>query len=162
MQSIHALESAGADFIIISANTPHTVFDELAEQTKVPMISIVECTAEKANDLKLKKLLLLGTKFTMQKDFFPRCFKKFDIQVIPPSFDEQATIHKIIEKELARGMVKKESKRRLLTIIGRYKVDGVILGCTELPLILTKKDTKLTLLDTVDIHTDAVLKAVFF
>jgi aspartate racemase len=161
LRIIDALKKAGADFVIISANTPHMVFDELQSKAKVPMLSIVECTAEKAKSMQVKKALLLGTKFTMQKDFFPKIFQKKEIEVITPTIEEQMVIHGIIEKELARGIVRKESRQKLLDIIGRYDVDAVILGCTELPLILTKQDTDKILLDTVDIHTDAVLEFAF-
>ncbi len=158
MSGIKSLENAGVTFIIIAANSPHAVYEDLKRLSKVPILSIVKATAKMAKQEKMKKLLLLGIKFTMQSTFYQQYCKKLGIEVITPSDEEQNVIEKIIFKELVIGFFKKESKKELLHIIDNYDdVDGVILGCTELPLILTQSDTKKVLLDTIELHVDATL-----
>lgn len=162
MTGINSLEKAEVTFIIIAANSPHVVFEDLKRITKVPILSIVKATAERAKQEKLKKLLLLGIKFTMQSNFYQQYCKKLGIEVITPSDDEQNKIETIIFDELVVGFFKKESKDELLRIIKNYNdLDGVILGCTELPLILTQKDTEIKLLDTLELHVDATLDFYF-
>lgn len=161
MSGIRALENAGASFILMAANSPHAVFEDLEEISKVPLISIVKSTAQYAKEKNMKKLLLIGIKFTMQSTFYQNFFKKLGMEVITPSNEEQNEIDKIIFDELVIGYFKQESKKKLLQIINSYKVDGVILGCTELPLILNQKDVDVILLDTVELHTEAVLKYYF-
>ncbi|MFX0155547.1 MAG: aspartate/glutamate racemase family protein [Candidatus Hodarchaeota archaeon] len=157
MSGIKSLEKGGVAFIVMAANSPHTVYNELENLSEVPILSIVKATFEKARKKKMKKLLLLGIKFTMQNTFYQDYFNKFGTQVITPSDEEQNIIDKMIFDELVIGFFKQESKDNLLRIINQYHVDGVILGCTELPLILTQNDTKKELLDTVEIHVDATL-----
>jgi aspartate racemase len=158
MEGIESLEKAGANFILMAANSPHAVYEDLIQLAKVPILSIVEATAEKAQQEKLNKLLLLGIKFTMQSSFYQDFFAKLNMQIITPSEPEQDTINQIIFDELVIGNFTEESKQKLLNIINNYEVDGVILGCTELPLILQQKDTNIKLLDTVEVHVEAALK----
>lgn len=162
MSGINSLEKAGVNFIIMAANSPHAVFEDLERLTKIPILSIVKSTAEKAKQENIKKLLLLGIKFTMQSNYYQQYFKKSGIEVITPSIEEQNKIEKIIFNELVIGLFKKESKNELLQIIKNYEyVDGVVLGCTELPLILTQRDTEIKLLDTLELHVDATLDFYF-
>jgi len=158
MTGINSLQNGEVDFIIMAANSPHAVYDKLVQRSKVPILSIVEATAEKAKKMRLNKLLLIGIKFTMQSSFYQRIFENSNMQVITPVDIEQDLIDKIIFDELVIGKYKDESKQKLLNIIHNYKVDGVILGCTELPLILHKNDTSIKLLDTIKIHVEAALK----
>ena len=158
MTGINSLQNGEVDFIIMAANSPHAVYDKLVQRSKVPILSIVEATAEKAKKMRLNKLLLIGIKFTMQSSFYQRIFENSNMQVITPVDIEQDLIDKIIFDELVIGKFKDESKQKLLNIIHNYKVDGVILGCTELPLILHKNDTSIKLLDTIKIHVEAALK----
>lgn len=158
MKGISSLQDAGARFIVMAANSPHAVYDDLVKLVKVPILSIVHATAERAKQESMKKLLLLGIKFTMQSTFYPDYCREIGIEVITPSKTEQNIIDKIIFDELVIGFFKQESKQKFLNIINRYEADGVILGCTELPLILSQKDTKLKLLDTVDLHVESALK----
>ena len=158
MEGIESLENAGANFILMAANSPHAVYEDLVQLAKVPILSIVEATAEKAQQEKLNKLILLGIKFTMQSSFYQDFFAKLNMQIITPSEPEQDTINQIIFDELVIGIFNEESKQKLLSIINNYEVDGVILGCTELPLILQQKDTNIKLLDTVEVHVEAALK----
>ena len=158
MEGINSLQKGGVDFIVMAANSPHAVYDDLVQLSKIPILSIVKATAERAQQENLKKLLLLGIKFTMQSSFYQEFFAKSDMEVITPSDSEQDIINKIIFDELVIGKFTKESKQMLLKIVNDYKVDAVILGCTELPLILQQNDTDLILLDTVELHVEAVLK----
>jgi aspartate racemase len=161
MSGINSLENAGANFVAMAANSPHAVYENLKELSKVPILSIVKVTAKRAKQENMKKLLLLGIKFTMKSTFYQDYCKKLGIEVITPSNDEQDIIDKIIFDELVIGFFKKQSKEFLIQIINKYKVEGVILGCTELPLIITQTDTEIKLLDTVDIHTSAILDFYF-
>ena len=158
MTGINSLQNGGVDFIIMAANSPHAVYNDLVQLSKIPILSIVKATAERAQQENLKKLLLLGIKFTMQSSFYQEFFAKSDMEVITPLDSEQDIINKIIFDELVIGKFTKESKHMLLKIVNNYKVDGVILGCTELPLILQQNDTDVILLDTVELHVEAALK----
>jgi aspartate racemase len=158
MSGIRALENAGVGFILMAANSPHVVFEEIEDISTVPLISIVKSTARVAQEKDMRKLLLIGIKFTMQSTFYQNYFEKLGMEVITPSNDEKDEIDKIIFNELVIGYFKQESKEKLLQITNSYKVDGVILGCTELPLILNQRDTNIILLDTVEIHAEAALK----
>ena len=158
MRGINSLQKGGADFIIMAANSPHAVYDDLIQKANLPILSIVEATAEKALEMGLNKLLLIGIKFTMQSSFYQRIFENSNMQVITPEDIEQDLIDQIIFDELVIGKFKNESKQKLLEIIQNYEVDGVILGCTELPLIFHKNDTSIKLLDTIKIHVEAALK----
>ena len=158
MSGINSLKKGGADFIIMAANSPHAVYDDLIQKVNLPILSIVKATAEKALEMGLNKLLLIGIKFTMQSSFYQRIFENSNIQVITPEEIEQDLIDQIIFDELVIGKFKNESKQKLLEIIHNYEVDGVILGCTELPLIFHKNDSTIKLLDTIEIHVEAALK----
>ncbi|MFX1410235.1 MAG: aspartate/glutamate racemase family protein [Promethearchaeota archaeon] len=158
MSGIKALENAGVSFILLAANSPHAVFEDLENQSTIPLLSIVESTAQKAIEEKMKKLLLTGIKFTMQSTFYQNYFKNLGINIITPSNQEQDEINRIIFDELVIGFYRQESKQRLLQIIKNYEVDGVILGCTELPLIINQNDIDIKLLDTVELHVRAALE----
>ena len=142
----------------MAANSPHVAYEDLERLSKIPILSIVKATAEKARQESMKKLLLLGIKFTMQSTFYQDYCEKIGIRVITPSNQDQDIIDKIIFDELVIGFFKQESKKTLIEIIKKHDdVDGVILGCTELPLILTQQDIEKTLLDTVELHVEATL-----
>lgn len=161
MVGIKSLEAAGVNFIIMAANSPHAVYIDLVKLAQVPILSIVKATAEKAIKENLKKLLLLGIKFTMQSSFYQDHFESLGMQIIIPKVQEQEDINNIIFNELVIGNLNQESKKRLIEIIRSYKIDGVILGCTELPLILHQKDFAIKILDTVEIHVEAALRYYF-
>ncbi len=154
---LEALEGAGVDFAIMAANSPHAVFQEVEARARVPMLSIVQVTAEAARAQDLRKLLLLGIKFTMQSSFYQDACRERGIEVLVPSEAEQDEINRIIFDELARGIFRDASRARLLAIIDRYPADGVILGCTELPLILRQEEASVPLLDTLRLHAEAAL-----
>ena len=157
LSGIQALKNAGAEFAVIAANSPHSVFDALSSRAGIPLISIVEEAAKAAQRHNLKKLLLTGIKFTMQSPFYGDVFRKYGMDVITPDESEQDEINRVIYKELVIGVFRPETRKRLLEIIHRYEVDGVILGCTELSLILNQEDTSLRLLNTLDLHARSAL-----
>lgn len=162
-QAVTALHQAGADFAIISANTPHVVFDEVAARSQIPLLSIVEETGKTAQGMELKKVGLFGTKFTMQERFYPDTFQeKFGISIKVPEEEDQNFIHKIIMDELVAGQIRDDSRRRMVDIaesmIQKERIEGLILGCTELPVILTEKDVNIPVLDTTRIHVEATFE----
>lgn len=157
MEGIAALENAGADFIVMAANSPHAVFDEVEKRAAVPLLSIVKVTAERAHQQGMKTLLLLGIKATMQSSFYQNVCRKHGITVIVPSPEQQDDIEKIIFEELVVGLIREESRKTICDIIMGYDVDGVILGCTELPLLVRHKDLDKGLLNTAEIHAEAAL-----
>jgi len=154
---LESLEKAGADFIVMAANSPHSVFDIVQHKIGIPMISIVEVTADEAKRLGMHKLLLTGIKYTMQSPFYKDVFMKHGMDVITPSEAEQEEINSIIFDELVLGIFKEATRQRLINLINSYDEDGVILGCTELPLILNQEDTDIRLLNTLEIHAQAAL-----
>ncbi len=154
---LQALVRADADLIVIAANTPHMFFEELEKTVSVPMRSIVRATLDVALRQNYSKLLLLGTKRTMSTGFFQQEFSPKGIQLLVPSPSEQNTINTIIFKDLVRGAVNQTSKRQILDIAKRYDVEGIILGCTELSMIIKSGDVNLELLDTLDIQAEDIL-----
>jgi aspartate racemase len=155
---IESLEKAGAGFILIAANSPHAVFDILEKKASVPLLSIVEITALEAKKHKMKKLLLIGIKHTMKSPFYRDVFAKHGMEVITPSAKEQDEINELIFKELVLGIYKNTTRNKLLDIINNYDEDGVILGCTELSLAINQEDTKIKLLNTLELHALAALE----
>lgn len=159
-QKIKALQRAGADFAVISANTPHVVFDDLRAKSPIPLISIVTATLEKAKELGLKKPALLGTKFTMEENFFADPFAAEGMTIVVPSQDDQAYIQRKLVDEIELGVFTDDTRAGLLAIVKRMLdeegIDGVILGCTELPLILEKDEFGIPFLNTTAIHVESI------
>ena len=156
------LADAGADFGLLASNTPHIVFDEIRTGSPIPMISIVEETCKKARSLGLTNAGLFGTKFTMQGPTYTRVFSKHGINIIVPNPDDQNYIHEKYMSEFVNGIIRDETKSRLLQILGSLKegqdIEGLILGGTELPLILQDTDDPdIPFLDTTRIHVEAVV-----
>src|SRR4029453_4815022 len=139
LQAIGKLARAGADFGIISANTPHIVFDEVALKSPIPLISIVEATCAAAKAQKLKRLALFGTRYTMQANFYPKVFAREDIGLFVPDAHDQDYIHDKYMNELVPGKFLPDTRASFLAIVDRMKamraIEGVILAGTELPLI---------------------------
>ena len=165
VEAIHKLAAAGADFGLLSANTPHIVFDDVRRLSPLPLISIVEATCDEVNRRGLKKVSLLGTRFTMGARFFQEVFEKHGLVVVPPSEEEQAYIHDKYVNELLRGVFLPSTRERLQDIIAiqaqRDGVEGVILGGTELPLILREESVGgIPLLDTTQIHVRAAVSEI--
>lgn len=163
---IKRLVSAGAECGLLAANTPHIVFDELRRQSPIPLVSIVEATKEAAQGLGLKRLGLFGTRFTMQGEFYPKVFSASEIALVVPQPQEQDYIHDKYMNELVKGVILPDTRRRLLVIVDRLKreehIDGLILGGTELPLILGDvTDQGIPFLDTTRIHAQAVVARIW-
>jgi len=159
---VQRLARAGADFGLLAANTPHIVFDDVRQQSPIPLLSIVEATCEAAKALALRRLGLLGTRFTMQGRFFPDVFAREGITLVVPAPDEQDYVHDKYMGELVNGIFLPATREGLLEIIGRLRkrehIDGVILGGTELPLILRDVPGQdIPFLDTTQIHVRAAV-----
>lgn len=158
IEGIQSLEKIEVDFIIMAANSPYSVYDEIKNFTTTPIINIVEAVADYAREKEYKTLLLLGIKYTMENGFYQNYLKEMKIEVKIPSENERKIINDIIFGELSIGEFNRESKEKLFNIIKNYKVDGVILGCTELPLIINDNDLNIDVLDTIELHVNKVLK----
>ncbi|WP_425801010.1 aspartate/glutamate racemase family protein [Desulfitobacterium sp. Sab5] len=161
LKGINTLAKAEADFGFISANTPHVVFNRLKELSPIPLISIVEETSKKTKAMGLKKVGLLGTGFTMQSTFYQEVFAKDNIFIVLPSKHEQEYIQEKLMTEIELGVFHEVTHQGLLKIVKRMIdeafIEGVILGCTELPLILTKDEFGIPFLNTTQIHVESVL-----
>jgi aspartate racemase len=162
VEEIGKLILAGATFGLISANTPHIVFDDVASRSSIPLISIVEATCTAAKAKKLKRLALFGTRYTMQATFYPKVFSREGIELLLPSPGDQTYIHDKYLNELVSGKLLPATRAGLLAIIDRLKtgsdIDGVILAGTELPLILRDSEHNgIPLLDTTEIHCEAAV-----
>ena len=163
---LEKLERAGAHFAILASNTPHLVFDELERRTSLPLISIVAATSDVARTRGLKRLALFGTRFTMQAPVYRDVFSKQGIAVVTPEAADQDYIHEKYMGELVAGVFLPETRAGLLAIVDRMteqaKVDGVILGGTELPLILRESSHKgIPFLNTTRIHCEAAVERMF-
>jgi aspartate racemase len=162
VDEVEKLARAGAEIGLLAANTPHIVFDEVARRSSIPLISIVEATCAAATALKLRKLGLFGTRFVMEGNFYREVFSRAGISLIAPDPEEQTYIHDKYMNELVNGRVVPETRERLLAIVkalrDRVRIDGLILGGTELSLILGGvEDRGIPFLDTTRIHATAVL-----
>lgn len=167
VNELQKLFQAGADFAVLSSNTPHIVFDQICHRSPLPLISIVEETSKTAQSLSVKRLALLGTASTMAGSFYPQVFNKGGMTIVQPHAEEQAYIHEKYMTEFVPGVFLPETRKRLLDIIRRMKeqdgIDAVILGGTELPLILSSADARnigIPFLDTKQIHAEAIVTAL--
>ena len=162
LQAIGTLARASANFGLISANTPHIVFDEVASQSPIPLISIVEATRAAAKARELKRLALFGTRYTMQASFYPKVFSREGIDLLVPEPNDQNWIHDKYFSELVPGIFLPETRAGLIAIVDRIKaksdIDGVILAGTELPLILCDPHhNRIPFLDTTKIHVETAV-----
>lgn len=155
------LARAGADFGLIAANTLHIVFDQVQARSPIPLLSIVDATGQAVAAARLTTVGLLGTRFTMEQPFFRHGLARFGIKALIPEPRERELVHRVIYGELVRGIVEEGSRQRVLEIIAglaQRGAQGVILGCTELPLLVRPQDTELPLFDTARIHALAALE----
>lgn len=160
-----AIEAGGADFLLICTNTMHRVAPEVEAAISIPLLHIADTTGVKLKEEKVKRVGLLGTGFTMKEDFYKgRLTEKFGMEVILPEPDEQDTVHDVIYSELCLGKIRTRSLQKFLDIIHSLRDKGaeaVILGCTEIALLVQQKHTAVPLYDTTEIHAlAAVIKAV--
>jgi aspartate racemase len=161
--SVERLGRAGVDFIALTANTPHIVFDELAARAPVPLVSIVETCARAAVNRKLGRLALLGTRFTMEGRFYDDVFSRHGVQVVTPDAADRSWVHERYVGELLKGefrdATREEFERLVARLRERERIEGVILGGTELPLLLRESSIAgLPVLDTTALHVEAIME----
>ena len=155
------LEVAGAEMILICANTMHLCVEAIKPEISIPIVHIAEVTGQSIRTKGLDKVALLGTKFTMEKDFFRNILEEKGIAVILPNATDREIIHKIIYTELVKGEIKDVSRKEYIRIINLLKAQGaqgVILGCTEIPLLIKKGDVDLPLFNTTKIHAEEAVR----
>ena len=156
-----ALTRSGAEMILICANTMHLSVPAIAQCTSVPVLHIAEVTADEIKSSGLKKVALLGTKFTMEKDFFRNILEEKGIAVVVPDASGRNQVHDIIYKELVKGIMTEESKKVYVSIIEKLinqGAEGVILGCTEIPLLIKPGDIDISLFNTTKIHAEKAVE----
>jgi len=163
LAALDKLARAGADFAVLASNTPHIVFDEVRARSALPLISIVEAACAEAEMLGLKRIGLLGTRFTMQAGFYRDVFARAGIEIILPNGAEQDYVHSHYMDELINGIFLPETRQRLLEIVDQLKersqLEGIILGGTELPLILRDEEHNgVPFLDTTKIHVKRIVE----
>ncbi len=156
------LEAAGAGLIVLCTNTMHLCSPAIIENISVPFLHIAQATGEKIAGTGLKKVALMGTRFTMEKDFYKSfLFNQFGIEVIIPDDNERTLIHNTIYGELVHGIVKNESReefRKIIAHLERRGAEGVILGCTEIPLLISQNDSPIPVFETTIIHAEKAVE----
>ena len=161
-RAAQGLEKGGADFILICTNTMHKVAEEVEQSVSIPLLNIADATAEKIIAAGMQKIALLGTCFTMEEDFYKgRLVNAFGLEVLVPNNAEMDVIHRVIYQELCLGKIDNNSRQKYLDIIDRLVgegAEGVILGCTEIGLLVRQDDTGAPLFDTTEIHAKAAVE----
>lgn len=156
------LKNGGAEFIVICTNTMHKAADAVESKVGIPLLHIADAAATEVKKMGLRKIALLGTRFTMEQDFYKgRLLAKHGIEVIIPDQDERETIHSVIYNELVVGKVLDSSREDFVKIIERMRglgAEGVVLGCTEIPLLISQKDSAIPVFDTTQIHASAAVE----
>lgn len=163
MASLRRLTGAGVDFAALTANTAHIVFEELVAQSQLPLLSIVEVTVAEARRRGLSRLALLGTRFTMEAPFYPEVAGRQNVSLVLPAEADRSWVHDRYVGELLKGDFRDETRERFTSLVRRLGdeqgIDGVILGGTELPLLLPGPDLAgVPVLDTTALHVDAILE----
>jgi aspartate racemase len=163
LASVRRLAGAGVDFAAMTANTPHLVFDDIAGRSPVPLLSIVEECAQEARQRGLRRLGLLGTRFTMDAGFYPAVCARYGLAVVPPNDTDRAWVHERYVGELLKGEFRDDTRREFTSLVSRLRneehIDAVILGGTELPLLLpTPVIADVPALDTTALHVAAIVK----
>ena len=160
----HSLERAGADVIVMCTNTMHTVFNEIQAVTKVPMIHIVDATGQAIKDAGISKVALLGTTFTMTQPFYIKKLKDdFGIDTVVPQPHQMDEIMRVIEEELTFNIIKDSSREYFVNVINELKqqgAEGVILGCTDIQMLIKQKDSPVPVFDSTELHALAALDFV--
>ena len=161
--AIGRVAAAGAEVGALCANTPHIVFDELQARSPIPLVSIVDACRDEARRRGLEKLGLLGTAPTMEGDFYHRAFAEAGMELVTPAVDDQRYVARTISEELEFGILRDETRVGLAGVVKRMRdaegIQAVVLGCTELPLILSDAVTCVPCLDTISIHVAALIEA---
>lgn len=160
-EAAQSLESAGAEFIVICTNTMHKVIDIIAAKITIPILHIADATATQIEKASLQKVALLGTKYTMEQDFYRARVEGFGIEVLVPFAEERAEVNRIIYEELCLGRIEQTSKDYYLQVIENLVqsgVQGIILGCTEIGLLIKQEDVNVPVFDTTLLHAQAAVK----
>lgn len=161
-QEAKKLSQAGADFILICTNTMHKVFDQVKEVSNTPVLHIADATAKQLKSAGLAKVGLLGTAFTMEQEFYKgRIEKEHGIEILIPNEQDRKLIHRVIYQELCFGKIEDKSKQAYLSIVDKLAkqgAEGIILGCTEIGLLISQEDTNVPLFDTATIHALAAVE----
>lgn len=158
------LEKAGADFLLLATNTMHKMADDIESVITIPFLHLADATADKINHFGLSHIGLLGTRFTMEEDFYSQRLMSAGLKVSVPTFNDRLIVNDIIYNELCKGLVRTESRAQLLKIANDLILmgaQGVILGCTELTLLLDATMTSFPLFDTTSIHIECALSYIF-
>ncbi len=160
-EAAKSLKRAGADFIVLCTNTMHKVADDIEKGSGLPLLHIADVTGEAIKKQGIKKVALLGTKFTMEEDFYrARLKERFGLEVIVPDEKDRKVVHSIIVNELSKNRFKESSKKTYVEIISKLKergAEGVILGCTEIPLLIGPEDVDIPVFDTTRLHVKAAV-----
>ncbi len=160
--SAQALAAAGADLVILCTNTMHLCSEAIKAGIDIPFLHIADATGQEITSRNIKKVALLGTKFTMEKDFYKDILQKeYGIEVIIPPPEEREKVHHIIYNELVHGKINKASKiiyQRIIKSLEKQGAQGVILGCTEIPLLISKEDVDIAVFDTTKIHAEKAVE----
>jgi aspartate racemase len=161
IKAAKSLEKSGADFIVLCTNTMHKVAGEIQAHVQLPLLHIADATAQRVIDSGIRKVVLLGTRFTMEEDFYKgRLVQKYDLDVLIPNPEEREIIHNVIYNELVVGRIQPQSKEQYLKIIARMVgegAQGIILGCTEIGLLVKQSDCAVPVFDTTKIHAEAAV-----
>ena len=162
MEAAKDLENGGANFIILCTNTMHKVADELEASVKIPLLHIADATAQRVKDSGIQKIGLLGTRFTMEEEFYKdRLSQKYGLHVSIPNAEEREIVHRVIYEELVLGKIVPRSKEQYIGIMERMVdqgAEGIILGCTEIGLLIHQEDNEVPLFDTTRIHAEAAVE----
>lgn len=156
-----SLESAGADFVVVCTNTMHKVAPQIEQSVQIPLLHIADATARVLQQDKVKRVGLLGTKFTMEQDFYRERLQQHGIEVIIPTTKQREQVHSVIFNELCQGITDPKSKaayQKIIADLGEQGAEAVILGCTEIGLLIQQEDTKLRLYDTTEIHAEQAVQ----
>lgn len=164
IEAAQSLEKAGADFIVICTNTMHKIAPDIQKNISIPILHIAEATADELNKKDIKKVALLGTKYTMEQDFYKNKLIDRGIEVVIPDDEDRVEVNRVIYEELCLGKILPLSKKRFLDVMEKLVkkgAQGIILGCTEIGLLVQQKDTDISLFDTAAIHAErAALKSI--
>ena len=156
------LENGGADFIVLCTNTMHKVAEDIQAGVKIPLLHIADATAQRVKEAGIQKIGLLGTRFTMQEEFYKgRLSRNYGLEVSVPDEQAREMIHRVIYDELVLGKIEQDSKAQYLGVIEQMVsqgVEGVILGCTEIGLLVQQEDSRVPLFDTTRIHAEAAVE----
>ncbi|PKG44119.1 aspartate/glutamate racemase family protein [Psychroflexus sp. MES1-P1E] len=157
-----SLVSSNVDAIVLCANTAHLFADEIQEKIDIPILHIATATAKEINRKKLRKIGLLGTKFTMEMGFYRDKLKKYDIETIIPTDEKDIEIiQNIVKNKLGKGIVTKDSKEKFINYANKLVergAEGIVLGCTEIPMLIKQKDFNFPVFDTTKIHVESIIK----